>query len=126
MKGEQLLWHKLPAEYYSSKHKIQPPYEIFVESEEPSESLVLTQMKIESTCNDIKNMLLEKNRAYGNSSLDPASIFDIPQEAKIQARIEDKLSRLRNIDIHANREAYIDTIKDLIGYLILYLIFLEE
>jgi hypothetical protein len=61
-------------------------------------------------------MLLEKNRKYGNSALDPIRIFS-KSDAKeqIRVRIDDKLSRLRNVQGDETE----DVISDLIGYLVL-------
>ena len=70
---------------------------------------------ISEECDDIKALLLEKNRSYGNSALDPLRIFSksLPEEG-IRVRIDDKLSRIqRGVD---NEE---DTVLDLIGYLVL-------
>jgi hypothetical protein len=71
---------------------------------------------IESVCESIKTMLLEKNKQYGNSALNPMRIFarGIDTVTQLRVRIDDKLSRLaRGTD---NQE---DTELDLIGYLIL-------
>lgn len=67
-------------------------------------------------CDTIKEMLLEKNRKYGNSALEPKRIFSraSPLE-QINVRIDDKLSRL----ICAQSDEDEDVDLDLIGYLIL-------
>ena len=67
-------------------------------------------------CDAIKDMLLEKNRKYGNSALEPKRIFSraSPLE-QINVRIDDKLSRL----ICAQSDEDEDVDLDLIGYLIL-------
>lgn len=64
-------------------------------------------------------LLIEKNRAYGNSALDPVRIWSdaSPGEA-IRVRLDDKVSRL--VRGHAAGE---DTLFDLIGYLFLLRIF---
>ena len=51
--------------------------------------------QIEIECENIKQMLLHKNRAYGNSFADPVRIFSksTPEEALL-IRIDDKLSRI--------------------------------
>ena len=71
--------------------------------------------QIEIECENIKQMLLQKNRAYGNSFADPVRIFSkaAPEEALL-IRIDDKLSRIARGDAAGE-----DTILDLIGYLIL-------
>lgn len=67
-------------------------------------------------CAAIKDMLLEKNRKYGNSALEPKRIFSraSPLE-QINVRIDDKLSRL----MCAQSDEDEDVDLDLIGYLIL-------
>lgn len=71
---------------------------------------------IEQECDAIKALLLGKNKAYGNSALDPVRIFakDLDAEAQIRVRLDDKLSRLSR-----GADAGEDTVLDLIGYLIL-------
>lgn len=68
-------------------------------------------------CDAIKEMLLEKNRKYGNSALDPVRIFSKASNSEqILVRIDDKLSRFKNRQSDDDE----DIILDLIGYLILY------
>ena len=66
-------------------------------------------------CEEIKQLLLQKNKAYGDSALNPVRIFSRgdPLE-QINVRIDDKLSRLAR-----GSAAGEDTELDLIGYLIL-------
>lgn len=67
----------------------------------------------------IGDMLIEKNRAYGNSALDPVRIFSkASTEEQLLTRIDDKLSRLARGHEFAGE----DTVRDLIGYLVLLLI----
>lgn len=64
----------------------------------------------------IARILIEKNKAYGNSALDPVRIFsDASPEEQLLVRIDDKLSRLQRGTDYADE----DTVTDLIGYLIL-------
>ena len=66
---------------------------------------------------DIAALLIEKNKAYGNSALDPVRIFSKADPLEqLQVRIDDKLSRLAR----GNEYPGDDTITDLLGYLILY------
>lgn len=66
--------------------------------------------------NNITKMLIEKNRKYGNSALEPQRIFSKASATEqIKVRIDDKLSRMKN---QQNDEDE-DVISDLIGYLIL-------
>lgn len=65
---------------------------------------------------EIYEMLVQKNRSYGNAAIDPVRIFsDADPTEQIKVRIDDKLSRIKSGDNSFNE----DTIKDLIGYLVL-------
>lgn len=65
---------------------------------------------------DVKDMLLEKNRAYGDSALEPVQVFSkgLGKDAGIRVRIDDKLSRLAR-----GSAAGEDVEHDLLGYLVL-------
>lgn len=66
--------------------------------------------------NGLRDMLIEKNKSYGNSALDPVRVFSTADsEEQIKVRIDDKLSRIQR----GNNSFNEDTIKDLIGYLVL-------
>lgn len=75
---------------------------------------------IVAQCDAIKEMLLEKNRKYGNSALEPINIFFKGSAIEsIRVRIDDKLKRLQTIGEQPEGDDE-DTIMDLIGYFILY------
>ena len=64
----------------------------------------------------IYKMLEEKNKAYGDSSLNPIRLFsraDAPEALRV--RIDEKLARIKNQGSHDDE----DSISDLIGYLVL-------
>ena len=72
-------------------------------------------LAIAQALEDVGNMLIEKNAAYGNSALDPVRIFSKANPSEqIRVRIDDKLSRLMR-----GAAAGEDTMMDLMGYLIL-------
>ena len=77
-----------------------------------------TQNDIIEVLDNLKNFLLEKNKKYGDSALNPTMIFSGDAvEMQIRNRIDDKLSRIKNSDeLRKN-----DTV-DLLGYLVLLLI----
>ena len=77
-----------------------------------------TSELIKEVGREVVMLLLEKNKNYGDTAKDPPKIFSklSPKEG-ILARIDDKLSRIKNTGINDKTE---DTILDLIGYLILY------
>ena len=75
-----------------------------------------TQALIAEECDSIKELLLEKNRNYGNAALEPMRVFSKANaEEQILVRCDDKLNRIKS----GNTGGDEDTIKDLIGYLIL-------
>jgi hypothetical protein len=75
-----------------------------------------TQHTIANVCNNIKDMLIEKNKSYGDSALDPIRIFSkANSDEQIKIRIDDKLSRIsRGSEFYGDND-----LDDLIGYLIL-------
>ena len=82
-----------------------------------------TEDLIENVCSDIQSMLIQKNRAYGDSALDPVRVFSKSDAVEqIYVRIDDKLSRVKRGHEYPGD----DTIKDLVGYLILLLVAKEK
>ena len=76
------------------------------------------------TSNVVRDLLLEKNKAYGDSALNPANIFATGSAVEnLASRIDDKLMRIKNKGISDETE---DTVSDLIGYLILLKIALKR
>jgi len=74
---------------------------------------------VRAVCKDIAEMLVEKNKAYGNSVLDPVRVFsDADPCEQIRVRIDDKLSRIQRGREYPGD----DTIKDLVGYLVILMI----
>jgi len=76
-----------------------------------------SQTDICTVCDEIKELLLQKNRKYGDSALNPVRIFSKASTTEqLKVRLDDKLSRLRN----AQDDEDEDVVSDLIGYLILF------
>lgn len=74
-----------------------------------------TADEIARECDALRDMLLEKNRAYGDSALDPVRVFSKADPVEqILVRIDDKLSRLKR-----GSAAGEDVEQDLLGYLVL-------
>lgn len=64
----------------------------------------------------LENMLIEKNRKYGDSALTPKRIFSrAPTIEQIKVRIDDKLSRQANQQTDEDE----DVVWDLLGYFVL-------
>ena len=82
-----------------------------------------TQSAIQEECRRISSMLIEKNRSYGDSALDPIRIFSRSNSVEqIKVRIDDKLSRINRGSEFIGE----DTLDDLIGYLVLLSIAQKE
>ena len=77
-----------------------------------------TEQKISVICDDIKELLIHKNRKYGNSALKPNRIFSKSSATEqLLVRIDDKLNRImKGAGLLATDE---DVVNDLIGYLVL-------
>jgi len=82
------------------------------------EAFLDTQSHISLICEEVKNLLIEKNKKYGDSALSPSRIFSKANAVEqILVRIDDKLNRIqKGAGLIANDE---DVIMDLIGYLVL-------
>lgn len=64
----------------------------------------------------ISDLLIDKNKKYGNSALNPVRVFSSSDtEEQIKVRIDDKLSRIKSSQYNEDE----DVIDDLIGYLVL-------
>ncbi len=77
-----------------------------------------SETKISGVCDDIKELLIHKNRKYGNSALKPCRVFSKASAVEqLLVRIDDKLNRImQGAGLLADDE---DVINDLIGYLVL-------
>lgn len=94
----------------------------------PSEENILyfkegSQDKIKRVCDQVKELLLEKNRKYGDAALSPLRIFSKSDPSEqLRVRIDDKLSRIANGALGEDE----DPLLDLIGYLILLKVSMED
>jgi hypothetical protein len=70
---------------------------------------------ISEECLALERMLLAKNAAYNNSLHTEPPLFPIDSITGIQARINDKLNRIKQVGLTDETE---DSVLDLIGYLI--------
>ena len=84
-----------------------------------------TQEAIKTICEDVKELLLYKNKQYGNSALEPSRIFSKASAVEqLLVRIDDKLNRIqKGAGLLATDE---DVVNDLIGYLVLLKISMES
>jgi len=83
-----------------------------------------TQEKIKEVGQEVIDLLIEKNESYGDSALKPAGIFATGNAVdNLSSRIDDKLMRIKSQGFRGYGE---DNVKDLIGYLILLKIALQN
>ena len=84
-----------------------------------------TELKISSICDDIKELLIHKNRKYGDSALKPCRVFSKSSATEqLLVRIDDKSNRImKGAGLLATDE---DVVNDLIGYLELLKISMAE
>lgn len=79
--------------------------------------LYLSQFEVEldKVLQELKEVLVQKNKAYGDAALNPVRIFSKADAVEqIKVRLDDKISRLAR-----GKEAGEDVYLDLMGYLIL-------
>ena len=90
-----------------------------------NDELSQTAVLIAKICDDIRDLLLKKNQAYGNSALEPIRVFSKASSCEqILVRIDDKLNRIKQgANILSEDE---DVLQDLIGYLILLKVWKES
>tara|TARA_X000001382_G_scaffold99104_2_gene73578 strand:+ start:1597 stop:1884 length:288 start_codon:yes stop_codon:yes gene_type:complete len=80
------------------------------------------QEKIRKKCNQIRDLLIEKNKSYGNSVFDRGVLFEVDPMYAIQARINDKLNRIKSKETYMSE----NDLMDLTGYLILLQVHIDE
>lgn len=91
---------------------------------DPSHKTTPTQKAIEKVCDDVRDLLISKNRKYGNSALEPRRVFSKSDPIEqIKVRIDDKLSRIATSGTEGTDE---DTLQDLIGYLVLLKVAMKQ
>ena len=84
-----------------------------------------TQEEIALVCEDIKELVLYKNKQYGDSALNPCRIFSKANAVEqILVRIDDKINRIQQGAGLLGEDE--DVIQDLIGYLVLLKIGLKH
>ena len=72
---------------------------------------------VRNYCEELAELLIEKNRKYGDAARNPKRIFSQADPLEqLKVRMDDKLSRIANQQWDEDEDAF----KDLTGYLILY------
>ena len=68
-----------------------------------------SQLLIAQVCDEVKELLLSKNRKYGNSALCPRRIFSKASPVEqILVRLDDKLARIETSGLSVNGEGVVD------------------
>jgi len=81
------------------------------------DKLTTTQIHIANQCDNIKELLISKNKDYGNSFAETINVFtNLNPIEQINVRLDDKLKRMLN---EGEKNFNEDTELDFIGYLIL-------
>jgi len=79
---------------------------------------------LDKVSKQITDLLKSKNKAYGNTALNPSNVFSkLDSTEAICARLDDKLARIQNKGINDKTE---DTVDDIIGYLLLLKMSMEK
>ncbi len=80
--------------------------------------MISMEQMIRDECKEVEELLVRKNKAYGNSALNPVRIFSKANTVEqIRVRLDDKISRqARGQDTDAVPE---DLTMDMLGYLVL-------
>jgi hypothetical protein len=77
------------------------------------------QASISNVCADIAQFLIDKNRKYGNSALEPVRVFSKASNMEqLYVRMDDKIKRIMTSDPDDLEDAKLD----LVGYLILEMV----
>lgn len=72
--------------------------------------------RLSDVLEEVRQMLLSKNAAYGDSALNPVRVFSKADTAEqIRVRLDDKVARLKRGDGSGNEDAEMD----MLGYLVL-------
>ena len=84
-----------------------------------------TQSEIVRICDEIKELLLQKNRKYGDSAINPCRVLSKSSPVEqILVRLDDKLNRIsQGAGLIGDDE---DVINDIIGYFVLLKIALGQ
>jgi len=80
------------------------------------------QEEIRKKCDEIRDLLIEKNKSYGNSVFDKGVLFNVDPMYAIQARINDKLNRIKSKETYMSE----NDLMDLTGYLVLLQVYMDE
>lgn len=105
-----------PPEWRNIQRYLSKEHYSVIGEEDISEEISDSKEGIIKVCDSIKEVLLEKNKRYGDSAINPKQIFSkLSGEEGIKIRLDDKLGRIMN-----SGKLRKNDVADLIGYLTLY------
>lgn len=85
----------------------------------PAAGVSTFEQNVRRITNDLADLLIAKNAAYGDSALNPVRVFSKASPVEqLLTRIDDKISRIQRGGDFGDE----DTVKDLVGYLVLLMI----
>lgn len=104
-----------PIVYNESELELLPESVEALQHGESHSASVEFGISVQQVVNEVRDTLIAKNKAYGNSALEPARVFSTSDPVEqLRVRIDDKLSRLKS-----SADDNEDTVLDLMGYLVL-------
>ena len=106
-------WIEFNGAFYNEMiYRIKPGQE----QENNQSQQISTASVISEVCKELESLLLDKNRKYGDSALNPIRMFsNASADEQLRIRMDDKLSRIKSAQGDDQEDAKLD----LIGYLIL-------
>jgi hypothetical protein len=111
LEGAEAVRHRCPVHKMTEMDRFIATRESDPKPQHPADA----QLLIAEECDALRDMLLEKNKAYGSSFSNPLRIFSkVDVGEMINVRLDDKLSRLAR-----GSAAGEDVELDLMGYLVL-------
>jgi hypothetical protein len=84
-----------------------------------------TEKGIEKVFNSVRDMVIAKNKRYGDSALNPLRLFSKADPVEqLRVRLDDKISRIMRGSEGISNDA--DIYRDIMGYCALLLLVMEE
>jgi hypothetical protein len=94
------------------KKRINPLFTNLIQKNMEEKNKSTEEINFKKITGSLASLLIYKNKKYGNSALEPLSIFS--GKSKVGTRIDDKLARIKNNDTLQKND-----VADVMGYLTL-------
>ena len=114
-------WYEEPG--WEMEYNPKTPAEHFKEIGDVAEHLGISsfEQNVRRILNGVADILVTRNKEYGNSALDPVHVFsNSGRIEQLKVQLDHKLSRIAR-----GGDPGIDTLRDLIGYEVLYIMAME-